>query len=105
MLCPKLHILGLILPDFGVHFSRPPTTYLLLMKDKKNQNEVCDSLGPATMAAVDIFFSSHSFNSYQPKTKWTYCSARTIRTFFFVVAVLRDDRIGGCLTAIRCQLL
>ena len=55
--CPKWHIFGLILPDFGVHFSRSPTTFLILVKEKKNRNEVCDSLGPGDHGCRRLFFS------------------------------------------------
>ena len=44
MLCPKWHILGQILADFGVHFSW--SCYLILVEEKKNKiRYVCDSLG------------------------------------------------------------
>ena len=42
----KMTHFGLILPDFRAHFSRSPTTHLILV-NKKKQNEVlvCASLG------------------------------------------------------------
>ena len=58
------HFWADFLPDFGVPFSRSPTTYLILVKEKKNQNEECDSLGPGNHGCRRFFFSSQYFKSY-----------------------------------------
>ena len=81
----------MILPDFGVHFSQI-TLFDFSEENKTKQNDryvIPSAL--VIMAEVDFFFGSLFFKSYEPKPKWTYCSARTNRIGHSITPV---DRPG-----------
>ena len=73
---PKMTHFGLILPDFEVHFSRSPTTYVIIVKETKIKTryryQVCMYVIPSALAimAETFFFRFVVFQKLLNEKKW-----------------------------------
>ena len=92
MFCPKWRILGLILPYFGVHFSRWPTNYLILVKEIKKWKWGMWSPRPWRSRLPSIFFQFAVFRKLLTENKMDMLSC----TDYTYINVRLSCQVSGC---------